>query len=47
MTLIAVTGYADAVHRRQALEAGFDECLTKPLPIKDLLAVLTRVAGNR
>ena len=38
---------ADAVHRREALEAGFDECLTKPLPIKDLLDVLNRVAGRR
>ena len=46
MSLVAVTGYADTLHRRQALEAGFDECLTKPLPIKQLLELLTGIAAS-
>jgi CheY-like chemotaxis protein len=43
MALVAVTGYADAAHRQQALEAGFDECLVKPLPLNNLLELLVRV----
>jgi CheY-like chemotaxis protein len=50
-SLVAVTGYADATHREQALTAGFDECLVKPLPLEQLLALLervrTRVAASR
>jgi CheY-like chemotaxis protein len=42
-SLVAVTGYADAPHREQALAAGFDECLVKPLPLEQLLALLERV----
>lgn len=43
LSLISVSGYSDALHRRQAIEAGFDECLTKPLPINELLSLLARV----
>jgi two-component system CheB/CheR fusion protein len=43
MPLVALTGYADLPHRQQALDAGFDECLIKPLPADDLLALLDRV----
>ncbi|HEV7223279.1 MAG TPA: response regulator [Pirellulales bacterium] len=43
MPLVALTGYADLPHRQQALEAGFDECLVKPLPADDLLGLLDRV----
>jgi CheY-like chemotaxis protein len=38
--LIAVTGYADDEHRRQAHEAGFDLYLVKPVDISDLLRAL-------
>ena len=43
MPLVALTGYADPPHRQQALDAGFDECLIKPLPADDLLGLLDRV----
>lgn len=46
MSLVAVTGYADSVHRQQALDAGFDECLVKPLPLDQLLELLVRVRGR-
>jgi CheY-like chemotaxis protein len=34
-SLVALTGWSDTSHRQQALEAGFEECLTKPLPVDD------------
>lgn len=43
MSLIAVSGYADTRHQQEALDAGFDECLVKPLPADDILALLARV----
>ena len=46
MSLVALTGWSDASHREQALEAGFDECLIKPLPVDDLLELLGRVASR-
>lgn len=45
-TLVAVTGFADARHKEQALDAGFDEYLIKPLPAEVLKALLNRV-GSR
>jgi len=46
MPLVALTGYADPPHRQQALDAGFDECLIKPLPADDLLGLLDRVRSR-
>lgn len=46
MSLVAMTGYGDAPHREQALQAGFDECVTKPLPIKELLRLLARFGAR-
>lgn len=43
MSLVAVTGYGDPAHRQQAIDAGFDECLLKPVPLDQLLALLSRV----
>jgi CheY-like chemotaxis protein len=45
-SLVAVTGFADTPHREQALAAGFDECLVKPLPADQLLALLDRVRSR-
>ena len=42
-SLIALTGYGDLAHRQQALDAGFDDCLIKPLPLDELLELLARV----
>lgn len=42
-SLVALTGYADQPHIDQALAAGFDECLVKPLPIDEMQALLERV----
>lgn len=41
--LVAITGYGDPAHLEQAREAGFDECVIKPLPADDLQALLGRV----
>jgi CheY-like chemotaxis protein len=46
MSLVALTGYTDPQHRQQALDAGFDEYLVKPLPADALQALLSRV-GSR
>lgn len=45
-SLVAVTGYGDAAHIEHALEAGFDECVIKPLPADDLQALLNRVRAR-
>lgn len=45
-SLVAVSGYADQQHRELALAAGFDECLVKPLPAEDILALLDRVRSR-
>lgn len=45
-SLVALTGYADAPHREEAIAAGFDECLTKPLPMDQLQALLARVQAR-
>src|SRR3569623_1627268 len=41
--LIAVSGYADAPHRQQVLEAGFDGFLSKPFTKNDLEDLISRV----
>jgi CheY-like chemotaxis protein len=35
-TLVALTGYGEPRHRRQALDAGFDEHITKPVDVERL-----------
>lgn len=45
-SFVAVTGYADAPHRQQALDAGFDECLIKPVPLEALLALLEKIQAR-
>lgn len=42
-SLVALTGYADPRHRQDALDAGFDEYLVKPLPLDELQRLLKRV----
>lgn len=44
--LIAVTGYGQASDRKQALAAGFDHHLVKPVNIKQLLMILSEVSGS-
>lgn len=41
--LIAVTGYGQPEDRRKALDAGFDEHLTKPVQTEDLESILSRL----
>lgn len=43
ISLVALTGYADPQHRQQALKAGFDEFLVKPLPVDELRKLFDRV----
>ncbi|HVA48184.1 MAG TPA: response regulator [Pirellulales bacterium] len=45
-SLVALTGYADEGHRQQALKAGFDEFLVKPLRVEALQALLERVRAR-
>lgn len=42
-TLVCLSGYADKAHQDLAFEAGFDECLTKPLPAQGLQELIGRV----
>jgi hypothetical protein len=45
--VIAMTGFADAVHRKRVVEAGFDLHLTKPLPLDELVVAVSMAAeGN-
>lgn len=46
MSLVALTRYGDERHRQEALDAGFDEFLIKPLPVESLLALVQRVADR-
>ena len=50
-SLIALTGYADSVHRTAALlDAGFDDFLTKPTDpqkVKELLASVESAKGGQ
>jgi CheY-like chemotaxis protein len=43
-TLVAVTGYGQPEDRAHALDAGFDEHLTKPVVDADLRRVMLRLA---
>lgn len=45
--LIAVTGYAQARDRHDALSAGFDELFAKPIDLKSLNTVLLRITRHR
>jgi CheY-like chemotaxis protein len=40
-TLVALTGYGEARHRRLSREAGFDQHVTKPVDIRKLQKLLT------
>jgi PAS domain S-box-containing protein len=46
-TLIAITGYGQEHDRRQAMEAGFDHHLVKPVDTTALLALLDRVRAGQ
>lgn len=45
--IVALTGYGQRVDQEQALRAGFDEHLTKPLQPADLARILTAAATPR
>src|SRR5439155_26592871 len=45
--LVAVTGYGNEADVRQALEAGFDHHLVKPVPPEILPELLTTLAAKR
>jgi CheY-like chemotaxis protein len=47
LKLVALTGYGQEGDRRRSLEAGFDEHLTKPTPLAQLLEVVARQAAGR
>jgi len=47
VVLVAVTGYADEVHRRRSREAGFDCYLVKPVEPLELMRVIAWCAGMR
>ncbi len=42
-TLVCLTGYGDKSHQDLAFEAGFNECLVKPLPADGLQSLIDRV----
>lgn len=44
---VAVTAFAGDDDRRRALEAGFDEYLSKPYRAKDILAIIARLLAAR
>lgn len=44
---VAVTAFAGDDDRRRALEAGFDEYLSKPYRAKDILAIIARLLATR
>jgi two-component system CheB/CheR fusion protein len=44
---VAVTAYAGSENARQALDAGFDAHLAKPVDVIDLSRVITRLTGQR
>lgn len=45
-SLVCLSGYGDKAHQDLAFEAGFDECLLKPLPAGDLQQLLARVRSR-
>jgi len=46
-TLVAVTGFASADYEREAIDAGFDYYLMKPIDLTVLERILARAAGTR
>ena len=46
LPVIALTGYASALDRSNALAAGFAEHLSKPVELPVLIAVLNKVLAN-
>jgi CheY-like chemotaxis protein len=45
--LVAVTGYADDMHRQQCEAAGFDSVLPKPVAWADLKSIIDRLWSTR
>jgi CheY-like chemotaxis protein len=45
-TLVALTGYGQEADRQQALEAGFDQHLTKPAGLPSLTELLSSLSAN-
>jgi CheY-like chemotaxis protein len=45
--LVAVTGYADDIHRQQCEAAGFDYVLPKPVAWADLKSIIDRLWSKR
>ena len=45
--IVAVTANALGVNKENYLQAGIDECLTKPINISTLLDILKKASGNR
>jgi two-component system CheB/CheR fusion protein len=45
--LIALSGHSGEIHRERARQAGFDECLLKPINIQRLEPLLAEVAAGR
>jgi CheY-like chemotaxis protein len=45
--LIALTGWADAAHRQQAVDAGFDDYLVKPIAAERLRDLLEETENGR
>lgn len=45
LPLIAMTGYVTAEDRTRFLSAGMDDCLTKPVVLEDLAAILVKWLG--
>jgi CheY-like chemotaxis protein len=45
--VFAVTGFGDEEHRKQAMQAGFDEFLAKPVDLKQLEKLLRREVGMK
>jgi ActR/RegA family two-component response regulator len=44
--MVVLTGWADVAHRKQAMEAGFDLFLVKPVDLAVIHALLKRRAGD-
>jgi signal transduction histidine kinase/ActR/RegA family two-component response regulator len=44
IVLVAISGFGQPEDKRRALEAGFDEHLTKPVDVRDIEGLLTRLA---
>jgi signal transduction histidine kinase len=47
LPVVALTGYASASDKAQAIEAGFTDHLGKPVTPEELVSVLARVTGQR